>query len=498
MKNLQLFLFSLMFSFVSLNILAEEPVAEQPFSEAQLEQMLAPIALYPDSVLTHILIAATYPLEVIQAARWVEKHPDLDPASALQEVEDESWDPSVKALVAFPRILDRLSNDLNWTQNIGDAFLQDEQSVLASIQSLRHKADQAGNLNKMENVEVTHQDNSIIIEPAEREVVYVPYYDTRVVYGAWHWSHYPPVYWDWNWHRHHRYGHHYSSHHRLFSWHPRVHLSFNFFSSAFHWHNHHVVILDRSYYRSHHYRHNRHHYDGSYSRRWSHNPKHRRGVAYRTEYARQRYHSNRPSVAQTRVTRRQENLIRNDNSRRRVNHTTTQTSRVSERQTPTTRHQRLRNALNQERNTATVRGQRTERRQINSSANQSRQTTRNNREVTSRQNRQTAGQTSANRRERNQVISTQSPNRRVDRQTRSNSNTNSRNERSSNHQSRSKPKVYQQERKTVTPAKATQPRKQHQPPKVKSSERRVEKSRSQGRNRSNPRNDQPRRSGRER
>ena len=282
---------------------AESDEFNEEFTEAELEQMLAPIALYPDSVLTHILIASTYPLEVIAAERWASKNEDLEPGEALERVEDKGWDPSVKALVPFPRLLKRMSENLEWTQKVGDAFLQDEAAVLESIQALRSRADQAGNLEKMEHMEVVREDDKIIIQPVEREVVYVPYYDTRVVYGHWHWTHYPPIYWDWHW-RHH------VVYHGPFYWHPRVRVHFSFFRSAFHWHNHHVIIInDRDYWPRRYY-HRRHIISHRHAARWAHRPVHRRGVSYRTERIRERYHSNRPSVAQTRVVRRTERDLR--------------------------------------------------------------------------------------------------------------------------------------------------------------------------------------------
>lgn len=291
--------------------------AQAQFTQGELEQMLAPIALYPDSVLTHILIASTYPLEVIEANRWVTKNPDIAAADALAAVETEEWDPSVKALIPFPRILERLSDDLKWTQKLGDAFLQDEERVLASIQALRQRADQAGNLDKMENMVITREDKNIIIQPVEREVIYVPYYDTRVVYGTWHYSDYQPIYWDWSWHQHHHhYGYHYRPHHGLFSWHFATHVSSHYYWSAFNWHNHHVIVVDHHNYNSRRYRHREHIIADSNSRRWTHNPKHRRGVAYRTPHMSERFNSIRPSVNETRVIRNNE---RNTISNRQTN-----------------------------------------------------------------------------------------------------------------------------------------------------------------------------------
>lgn len=286
--------------FMTVILTVNQATAEQtdldtePFSDGELEQILAPIALYPDTVLSHILVAATYPLEVIQAERWTTKNPDLTGSAAVEAVEEEEWDPSVKALVAFPQVLQKLSENLDWTQKLGDAFLQDEERLLASVQSLRQKAYREGNLDKMEKLSVTHEDDSIVIEPLEREVVYVPYYDTRVVYGPWYWSHYPPVYWG-----HSRYSHH----HGPFYWGHSVHVGFGFYFSSFHWHNRHIVRIPRRHYRSHYYYNRRQIVRHEHARRWQHNPTHRRGVSYRSVTVRDRYHSNRASQAEIRQYR---------------------------------------------------------------------------------------------------------------------------------------------------------------------------------------------------
>jgi len=267
---------------------------DKSFSQAELEQILAPVALYPDTMLSHVLIAATYPLEVIQAERWTAKNPDIKGNDAVQAVENKDWDPSVKALTAFPQVLKRMSENLEWTQKLGDAFLQDEKAVLASVQSLRQKAYEAGNLDKMDKVSVSHEDNTIIIQPIEREVVYVPYYDTRVVYGPWYWSHYPPVYWYDPYYDNHYYG----RHHGPFYWGPRIDISFGFYFSAFHWHNHHVVRIPYNYYRPGHYYSHHDIINYQYTRAWSHNPIHRRGVSYRSVSVSNRYQSNRLSRAE--------------------------------------------------------------------------------------------------------------------------------------------------------------------------------------------------------
>lgn len=304
MKNVIL-VFSLVFGFAFCalasftafsqeNLSQQTQVEEQPFTEAELAQMLAPIALYPDSLLTHILIASTYPIEIVEAHRWVLKNKQLNSTQLAKSVEAFEWDASVKALVPFERILSRLSEDLSWTQQLGDAFLQDEERLLASIQALRTQAKLAGNLDKMENMEISYEESNIIIEPREQEIVYVPYYDTRMVYGAWHWSAYPPVYWT-----PHRSI--FVNHHRPFYWHSAIHISFDYFFSAFHWHNRHVVVINspgayKTYRRYYHQRPRRLVASGGYAKRWVHQPKHRKGVAYRTKHISHKYHSNRVAV----------------------------------------------------------------------------------------------------------------------------------------------------------------------------------------------------------
>jgi hypothetical protein len=116
-------------------------VAERPaFSQERIEQMVAPIALYPDSLLAQVLMAATYPLEIVQASRWVKQHPDLKDEALDAALLDESWDPSVKTLVLFPDVLKRLNDNLDWTQDLGDAFLAQEGDVMDAVQRLRHEA----------------------------------------------------------------------------------------------------------------------------------------------------------------------------------------------------------------------------------------------------------------------------------------------------------------------------------------------------------------------
>jgi len=164
------------------------------YKQEELDQMLAPIALYPDSLLAQILMASTYPLEVVQADRWAKQNKDLkgDPLTAA--LEKQPWDPSVKSLVNFPQVLAMMSEKLDWTQKLGDAFLAQQKDVMATVQDLRRKAVEAGNLKTTNEQKVIVEKETIIIEPASPQVVYVPTYNPTVVYGAWPYPSYPPAY----------------------------------------------------------------------------------------------------------------------------------------------------------------------------------------------------------------------------------------------------------------------------------------------------------------
>lgn len=177
-------------------VLAQSPgePPSKPFSREQLDQLLAPVALYPDSLLTQILMASTYPLEVVKANNWVKENKGLkgDPLTAA--LEKQEWDPSVKSLVNFPQVLQMMNDKLDWTQKLGDAFLAQQKDVLATVQTLRAKALEAGNLKTTkEQVVVVEKDPQIIIiSQANPQVVYVPAYNPTVVYGVWAYPAYPP------------------------------------------------------------------------------------------------------------------------------------------------------------------------------------------------------------------------------------------------------------------------------------------------------------------
>lgn len=179
---------------------AQAPAYRQHTSE-QLQQMVAPIALYPDSLVAQVLAASTFPEQVVEADRWVQAHPDLKGDALGQAVDQEPWDPSVKALTAFPSVLGNMDKNLSWTSSLGDAYYNQEQDVTDAVQVMRQRAQEAGNLKSTPQQTVTTQDSTIDIEPAEPEVVYVPAYDPWLVYGgpivAWPgWYAYPGIWYE--------------------------------------------------------------------------------------------------------------------------------------------------------------------------------------------------------------------------------------------------------------------------------------------------------------
>ena len=169
--------------------------AKAPLPQEKLDSLLAPIALYPDELLAQALMASTYPLDVVAAARFVKENKGLKGDALDKAVLEKNWDPSVQSLTAYPQVLEMMNDKLEWTQELGDAFLADEKRVLQTVQSLRQKADAAGNLKSNEQQKVVKEQSTIIIEPAQPDVVYVPTYNPTVVYGSWWAPMYPPYYW---------------------------------------------------------------------------------------------------------------------------------------------------------------------------------------------------------------------------------------------------------------------------------------------------------------
>jgi hypothetical protein len=204
---------------------AEEVAAPAPapaeakqavFNQEQLDQMLAPIALYPDPLLAQVLMASTYPGEVTEAVAWSKANPKAQGDDAVKQVAKQTWDPSVQALVAFPQVLVMLGQDPAWVQRLGDAFLAQSDDVMASVQRLRRQAQSAGNLQSNQYQSVTVQaapaaaaassgaaqgasgssssTSTILIQPADPQVVYVPTYNPTTTYGTWAYPASPPVY----------------------------------------------------------------------------------------------------------------------------------------------------------------------------------------------------------------------------------------------------------------------------------------------------------------
>ncbi|MGB8278664.1 MAG: DUF3300 domain-containing protein [Methylovirgula sp.] len=161
--------------------------AASQLTPEQLDQMLAPIALYPDPLLAQVLMAATYPLEVVEADRWVQnpKNAAFKGDQLVEALKQQPWDPSVKSLVPFPQILRMMDNNLEWTERLGDAFLADQAGVMESIQRLRQRAKAAGKLSSTPQELVTMEEQAITIEPPGPEMVYVPLYEPSIPYGMW-------------------------------------------------------------------------------------------------------------------------------------------------------------------------------------------------------------------------------------------------------------------------------------------------------------------------
>ncbi|MBI5073798.1 MAG: DUF3300 domain-containing protein [Nitrospirae bacterium] len=239
------------------------------FSKEELAQMLAPVALFPDALLSQVLMASTYPLEVVEADRWVKKNAGLGGDALDEALVDKEWDPSVKSLCHFPSILSSMSDKIAQTTRLGDAFLAQQDDVMAMVQELRAKAREAGSLKPTKEQNVIVEKETIIIESANPEVVYVPSYDPYYVYGPWWYPAYPPYYW---WPRPTIIGS------GLVFW-PGIVVGVSAgYWSFFDWYNH-VIIIDWS--RTHKFHRHRGDRDGRDRDRWRHDADHRRGVAYR-------------------------------------------------------------------------------------------------------------------------------------------------------------------------------------------------------------------------
>jgi hypothetical protein len=246
------------------------------FSQEDLDRMLAPIALYPDPLIAQILMASTYPLEVVLAARWSKDNPSVTGTALEEAMQKQTWDPAVKALTAVPQVLKQMNENLSWMQKLGDAFLADQSRVLDTVQSLRVKAQDAGTLKSTpeQTVRTETQESKtvIVIEPAQQGTMYVPTYDPYYAYGPW-WYPYPPYYM-------YPYGYYYGT---------GLAFATGIFVGAaiwggIGWGGNNVYIDHHSFNNF-----NRSNIGGGDRSRWGHNVDHRRGVNYGDNKVAQRY-----------------------------------------------------------------------------------------------------------------------------------------------------------------------------------------------------------------
>jgi hypothetical protein len=251
------------------------PEPSEKYSQEELSQMLAPIALYPDALLSQVLMASTYPIEVIEANRWVRKNPELKGEALDAALLAKDWDPSVKAICHFLSIFALMSERITETTNLGNAFLAQEAEVMDVVQKLRTKAYAQGNLSTTSKQKVIVEKETIIIEPADPRVIYVPYYDPLYTYGPWWYPAYPPHYW----------GPPGVSIGTGISYWPGFYFGFSFGTwSYFDWHLHYIYIDVHK--RPKFVRHDRW---IAKPGRWQHAPSHRRGVAYRDKSTARKY-----------------------------------------------------------------------------------------------------------------------------------------------------------------------------------------------------------------
>lgn len=256
------------------------PVAEMhqsyTFTQEELDQMLAPIALYPDELLSQILMASTYPLEVVEADRWLKRNTSLTGARLDEALKDEPWDVSVKSLCYYPDVLSMMSENLNQTSNLGEAFLSQQDQVMDTVQRLREKARAQGNLRSTEQQTVVVEGPEIIIQPTNPEVVYIPAYDPCWVYGPWWYPSCSPL-WFWNpglWVT------------GAFYFGPPVFIGYRGSWCGFDWRRRSLYVNVNRTLGFHRPKPSRMHGGREF---WRHDPSHRRGVAYRNEATRQQY-----------------------------------------------------------------------------------------------------------------------------------------------------------------------------------------------------------------
>ena len=280
--------------------------AAPTFKPEEIEQIVAPIALYPDPLLAQVLMASTYPLEIVEAARWKNQNPDLKDAALEDALQQQTWDPSVKSLTAFPQVLTMMNEKLDWTQKLGDAFLAQQKDVMDAVQQLRARARAAGNLesneqqkvivepaapvNVQQNVTVQQpapapapaQPTVIKIEQANPQVVYVPTYNPSAAYGPWPYPAYPPYYY---------YPPGYVAGTALLSFGVGMAVGAAVWGGC-DWGHNDVNINTNNY--------NNFNKTNISNGKWQHNVDHRKGVQYRDASSRQKYNRGNPAGVQSR------------------------------------------------------------------------------------------------------------------------------------------------------------------------------------------------------
>ena len=280
--------------------IAQDGDGNKIFSQEELDQLLAPIALYPDSLLAQIFMASTYPLEVVEAERWAKNNQGLEGDDLTSALENQNWDPSVKSLVNFPQVLEMMNEKLDWTQKLGDAFLSQQKDVMDTVQKLREKAEEEGNLksNEEQKVVVQKETQTIIIEPANPQVIYVPVYNPTVVYGSWWYPSYPPYYY---------YPPGYSAGAVAFSFGVGVAVgaAWGYAWGGCNWRHGDVDInINRNINVNNNI--NRTRYENKVTTgqngrgEWKHNPEHRKGVSYRNQTTAQKYNKGASRDVQSR------------------------------------------------------------------------------------------------------------------------------------------------------------------------------------------------------
>ena len=265
---------------------AQDSAQPAPFKKEEIEQLVAPVALYPDPLVAQVLMASTYPLDVVSAARWVKANPNLKDAALEDAMQKQTWDPSVKSLTAFPHVLAMMNDRLDMTQKLGDAFLGQQKEVVDAIQQLRSRAQAAGNLKSGQEQTITSGQEGgatiIRIEPTQPNTVYVPTYNPTVVYGPWPYPLYPPYYY---------YPPGYAAGAALFAFTAAVIVG-NALWGNVNWGRGDVNVNVNQY--------NNFNRTNIQNANWQHNAENRKGVPYRDQASQQKYGKSQHAGADTR------------------------------------------------------------------------------------------------------------------------------------------------------------------------------------------------------